>query len=160
MVDSYSSMPFCSAFDSGELVQGVVTDGLGNITCVSLAYGCKCHVVIPDDDATQKWEKVINLMLKTQRKPMVTYYKMIVDQNPISVFSNDCKGGFFADQFENLANFRAHYEGTGPEIWEQTSGELDAFEKNLKSFLVDPPGSGLFNKVTRGVMYTHEEAEG
>lgn len=39
----------------------------------------------------------------------------------------DCKGGFFADQFENLANFRAHYEGTGPEIWEQVGGKLDAF---------------------------------
>lgn len=44
-----------------------------------------------------------------------------------SVFSVDCQGGFFADQFENLANFRAHYEGTGPEIWEQTTGNLDAF---------------------------------
>jgi len=44
-----------------------------------------------------------------------------------SLFPNDCQGGFFADQFENLANFRAHYEGTGPEIWEQTNGKLDAF---------------------------------
>lgn len=43
------------------------------------------------------------------------------------VFPDDCQGGFFADQFENLANFRAHYEGTGPEIWEQTNGNLDAF---------------------------------
>lgn len=41
--------------------------------------------------------------------------------------STDCKGGFFADQFENLANFRAHYEWTGPEIWEQTQGKLQAF---------------------------------
>lgn len=31
---------------------------------------------------------------------------------------------------------------------------------NIKCFLVDPPGSGLFNKVTRGVMYSKEEAEG
>lgn len=30
----------------------------------------------------------------------------------------------------------------------------------IKCFLIDPPGSGLFNKVTRGVMYTKEEAEG
>lgn len=44
-----------------------------------------------------------------------------------SEFSSYSKGGFFADQFENLANFRAHYEGTGPEIWEQTRGKLHAF---------------------------------
>lgn len=31
---------------------------------------------------------------------------------------------------------------------------------NIKCYLIDPPGSGLFNKVTRGVMYTKEEAEG
>lgn len=42
-------------------------------------------------------------------------------------YADDCKGGYFADQFENLANFRAHYEGTGPEIWEQTGGDLHAF---------------------------------
>lgn len=41
--------------------------------------------------------------------------------------AKDCKGGFFADQFENLANFNAHYEHTGPEIWEQTAGKLHAF---------------------------------
>lgn len=38
-----------------------------------------------------------------------------------------CGRGYFADQFENMANFRAHYEGTGPEIWEQTEGRLHAF---------------------------------
>ncbi|CAM6018247.1 unnamed protein product [Sphagnum balticum] len=90
------------------------------------------------------------------------------------------KGGFFADQFENLANFRAHYEGTAPEIWAQTGGKVNAFvaaagtggtvagvscylkEKNpeVKCYLIDPPGSGLYNSVTRGVMYTREEAEG
>lgn len=35
--------------------------------------------------------------------------------------------GFFADQFENSANFLAHFEGTGPEIWRQTTGNIDAF---------------------------------
>lgn len=41
--------------------------------------------------------------------------------------NSDSKGGFFADQFENMANYRAHYEWTGPEIWEQTKGNLHAF---------------------------------
>ena len=36
-------------------------------------------------------------------------------------------GSYFADQFENLANFRAHLNGTGREIWEQTGGKVDAF---------------------------------
>lgn len=45
----------------------------------------------------------------------------------LSTSSTNYKGGFFADQFENLANYRAHYEGTGPEIWDQTGGNLHAF---------------------------------
>lgn len=35
-------------------------------------------------------------------------------------------GGFFANQFENTANFDTHYSTTGPEIWNQTHGKLDA----------------------------------
>ncbi|OJA11250.1 hypothetical protein AZE42_09539 [Rhizopogon vesiculosus] len=75
--------------------------------------------------------------------------------------------GFFADQFENRSNFDAHYEGTGPEIWRQVDGHIDAFVSGagtggtiagtgrfLKSMneevqvvLADPEGSGLYNKV-------------
>ncbi|KAF8410859.1 hypothetical protein HHK36_003396 [Tetracentron sinense] len=212
------------ALDSGELTHGgVVTEGSAGSTAISLAtvapsYGCKCHVVIPDDVALEKSQKLEALGATVERVRPVSithrdHYvnvarrraleanelasKHIKDDRKdakdpglinshtseggdISVFSSNCKGGFFADQFENLANFRAHYEGTGPEIWEQTDGSLHAFvaaagtggtlagisrflqEKNptIKCFLIDPPGSGLFNKVTRGVMYTKEEAEG
>jgi len=88
--------------------------------------------------------------------------------------------GFFADQFENKSNFDAHYDGTGPEIWRQTNGDIDAFvsgagtggtvagvgqyiksiNENVKVVLADPEGSGLYNKVIFGVMYDHKEAEG
>ncbi|KAF7140151.1 hypothetical protein RHSIM_Rhsim06G0228900 [Rhododendron simsii] len=213
------------ALGSGELARGgVVTEGSAGSTAISLAtvapaYGCKCHVVIPDDVAIEKSQTIealgatvervrpvsithrdhyvnvarrralrANEVASKQRKSKQTDAEDIGRINRYeseggkqsSVFSSDCKGGFFADQFENLANFRAHYEGTGPEIWEQTGGNLDAFiaaagtggtvagisrflkekDANIKCFLIDPPGSGLFNKVTRGVMYTKEEAEG
>ncbi|KAF9610886.1 hypothetical protein IFM89_025420 [Coptis chinensis] len=213
------------ALDSGELVQGgVVTEGSAGSTAISLAtvapaYGCKCHVVIPDDVAMEKSQILEALGATVERvRPVSIAHKdhyvnvarrraveakeseirqrsvnridfkdlELVNSHPaeegkqVPVFPSYCKGGFFADQFENLANFRAHYEGTGPEIWEQTNEHLDAFvaaagtggtiagisrylkekDPDTKCFLIDPPGSGLFNKVTRGVMYTREEAEG
>jgi cysteine synthase A len=71
-------------------------------------------------------------------------------------------------------------QGTGPEIWAQTRGALHAFvaaagtggtlagvgaflkaqRPSVRVYLVDPPGSSLFNRVTRGVLYTRQEAEG
>lgn len=212
------------ALDSGVLVQGgMVTEGSAGSTAISLAtvapaFGCKCHVVIPDDAAIEKSQilEALGATVERVRPVSITHKdhfvniarrraseanklaanqrevnKMEVGGSPYSngdtfkegacvSLSTDYKGGFFADQFENLANFRAHYEGTGPEIWGQTGGNLDAFvaaagtggtvagisrflkekDPNIKCFLIDPPGSGLFNKVIRGVMYTKEEAEG
>ncbi|CAN6307520.1 unnamed protein product [Urochloa humidicola] len=238
------------ALESGDLIcGGTVTEGSAGSTAISLAtvapaYGCRCHVVIPDDAAIEKSQIIealgatvervrpvsithrdhfvniarrraleANKLAAAQREANETQTNGLAHANcklmddelatmqleskktqnndpshvstemPHSVKcdpSSDSKGGFFADQFENLANYRAHYEWTGPEIWEQTKGSLHAFvaaagtggtiagvsrylkEKNrcIKCFLMDPPGSGLFNKVTRGVMYTKEEAEG
>ncbi|KAK3150875.1 hypothetical protein QOZ80_3AG0238880 [Eleusine coracana subsp. coracana] len=238
------------ALESGDLISGgMVTEGSAGSTAISLAtvapaYGCRCHVVIPDDAAIEKSQIIealgatvervrpvsithrdhfVNIARrraleannsaaaqresnKTQTNGLAhvssetTYGKFAVTQResnntqtngfaPVGSEmphsekcdpNSDSKGGFFADQFENMANYRAHYEWTGPEIWEQTKGTLHAFvaaagtggtiagvsqylkekNKNVKCYLMDPPGSGLFNKVTRGVMYTKEEAEG
>ena len=98
--------------------------------------------------------------------------------------ADPCKpgNGYFADQFENEANWRAHYEGTGPEIYQQCSGKLDAFvagagtggtiagvarylkgemgESGVKIVLADPQGSGLYNKIKNGVMFNATEREG
>lgn len=88
--------------------------------------------------------------------------------------------GFFADQFENTANYLAHQNTTGPEIYQQTEGDLDAFVvgagtggtisgvalalkprlPGLKVVLADPQGSGLYNKIKNGVMFSSTEAEG
>lgn len=88
--------------------------------------------------------------------------------------------GFFADQFENEANWRAHYGGSGPEIYAQCNGKLDAFIAgagtggtisgvarylkpllpDLTVILADPQGSGLYNRVRYGVMFDLKEREG
>ncbi|PGH12747.1 hypothetical protein AJ79_04108 [Helicocarpus griseus UAMH5409] len=88
--------------------------------------------------------------------------------------------GFFADQFENPANWQAHFRTTGPEIFAQCNGKLDAFVAgagtggtisgvalflkprlpDMTVVLADPQGSGLFNRVRYGVMFDVKEREG
>lgn len=88
--------------------------------------------------------------------------------------------GFFADQFENPSNWLAHYRATGPEIFTQCDGKLDAFVSGagtggtisgvacylkpriskMQVVLADPQGSGLFNRVRYGVMFDTKEREG
>ncbi|KAL6301251.1 PALP-domain-containing protein [Sparassis latifolia] len=67
--------------------------------------------------------------------------------------------GFFADQFENRSNYLAHFDGTGPEIWRQTNGRVNAFVSGAGTG-ADPEGSGLYNKVKHGVMFDRKEVEG
>ena len=80
------------------------------------------------------------------------------------------KGGVYTNQFDNVANFLAHYGGTGPEIYRQTQGKVDAFvcasgtggtisgvsnflkdtNPDIKIFLADCDGSALASKVLTG----------
>jgi len=160
-----------------------VCEGTAGSTGISLALlsrsaGLRSLVVMPDDAAEEKAEAVR------------AHGGEAVRVRPVSIahpehFVNRARraaeerGGVFADQFENLANYRAHLQ-TGEEIWEQCGGSLDAFvcaagtggtmagvsqalkerDPRVRAFLIDPPGSSLYNRVQRGVMYTREEAEG
>ena len=86
-------------------------------------------------------------------------------------FAASLSNAIWTDQFDNTANAYAHYISTGPEIWEQTGGEVDGFicatgtggtlagtGKYLKEksggktqvWLADPPGSVLHSYVISG----------
>lgn len=142
---------------------------------------------MPNDMATEKSDLLLKLGAEVERvKPAP-----IVDQNQFVNLArtrakehteNEEKPGrgLFADQFENEANWRAHFTGTGPEIYEQTGGCVDAFVNGagtggtisgvalflksklpkIKIVLADPQGSGLYNKVKYGVMFDPKEREG
>ena len=88
--------------------------------------------------------------------------------------------GYFADQFENNANWLAHFDGTGRELYAQCGGHLDAFVAgagtggtvagvarylkprlpDVQIVLADPQGSGLYNRIKYGVMFNSKEREG
>eukprot|EP00892_Ulva_mutabilis_P004832 jgi/Ulvmu1/2720/UM014_0177.1 len=168
---------------SGRLQSGgLITEATAGSTGVSLALvaaalGLRCHVFMPDDVAIEKAQELMARGASVSRVPPVSiaHPEHMVNQARIAA---EKAGGFFADQFENLHNAQAHLQ-TGEEILKQCK-HVDAFVcgagtggtiagvsqvlkrhcKNTRIYLVDPPGSSLFLKVKRGVVYTQEEAEG
>ena len=173
------------AFREGRLLPGgLITEGTVGSTGVSLAMGaaafqCRCFIAMPDDAAVEKSQLLEALGTEVQRLRPVSIAHPSHFVNVARRRAATEPNALFADQFENPANFRAHL-ATGQEIWTQSKGKVDAFvsgagtggtiagvsvalkqhSSSIKVYLVDPPGSGLYNKVTRGVMYTKEEAEG
>ena len=84
--------------------------------------------------------------------------------------AQELPGAIWANQFDNTANRDAHFESTGPELWRDTDGKIDAFcastgtggtlagiarylksqSSAVKIVLVDPPGSALYHYVKNG----------
>ena len=108
------------------IVEGTAGNtGIG-LTVVGLAKGYRTVIVIPD---TQSAEKIA--LLRALGAEVIT-----VPEKPYSDPANynrqarrlaEENGWFWANQFDNPDNGRAHYRTTGPEIWEQTGGEITAF---------------------------------
>ncbi|KAL9105920.1 MAG: hypothetical protein Q9227_008980 [Pyrenula ochraceoflavens] len=169
-----------------------VYEGTVGSTGIALATLCRArgylaHICMPDDVATEKSDLLLKLgaMVERVRPALIVDpgHFVNVARSRAEEHTRDVlrKGrGFFADQFETQANWKAHYEGTGAEIWEQTDGRVDAFvagagtggtisgvatylkERNpdAEIVLADPQGSGLYNRVKYGVMFHDKEKEG
>jgi cysteine synthase A len=103
--------------------------GIG-LAVVGLAKGYRTVIVIPE---TQSIEKI--QLLQTLGAKVIT-----VPEKPYSDAGNYNRqaqrlaqenGWFWANQFDNTDNRLAHYRTTGPEIWEQTAGEVTAFVSSI-----------------------------
>lgn len=142
---------------------------------------------MPSDQATEKSDLLLKLGAVVDRvppAPIVDPMHFVNRARSLAAEHTadpDRRGrGFFADQFENEANWKAHYKSTGPEILQQCGGRLDAFVAgagtggtiagiarflkpripDIKIILADPQGSGLFNRIKFGVMFDPKEKEG
>lgn len=142
---------------------------------------------MPSDQATEKSDLLLKLGAIVDRVPPAPIIDPMHFVNRARNLAADHTAdpsrpgrGYFADQFENPANWQAHFEGTGPEIYQQCGKKLDAFVAGagtggtiagvarflkphlpaLTIVLADPQGSGLFNRVKYGVMFDTLEKEG
>jgi cystathionine beta-synthase len=111
---------------------GTIVEPTSGNTGVGLAIaaaikGYRCIFVMPDKMSNEKIA-----MLRAHGAEVVITPTAVEPDSPESYYSvssrlaEEIPGGFKPDQYSNPANPKAHYEQTGPEIWEQTDGELDA----------------------------------
>ncbi|RKU40682.1 Cysteine synthase 2 [Coniochaeta pulveracea] len=171
------------------IYEGTVGSTGISLATLARAMGYKAHICMPDDQSIEKSTLLHHLGATVERVPVapITSPNHFVNlartrAKEHTLTSKDGSRGFFADQFESKANFQAHVRTTGPEIWYQTEGKLDAFVAgagtggtisgvakylkeerkmtNLRVVLADPQGSGLYNRVKHGVMYSSTEKEG
>ena len=159
---------------------GVIVEGTAGNTGIGLALvanslGYRTVIVIPDTQSQEKKDMLRLCGADLREVPAVPYR----DENNYVKFSGrlaeklaktEANGAIWANQFDNVANRKGHYENTGPEIFEQTNGKVDAFicsvgtggtlagtgmalkERNPKIIisLADPLGAALHSFYTTG----------
>ncbi|NKE47090.1 cysteine synthase A [Roseomonas frigidaquae] len=153
----------------GTIVEGTAGNtGIG-IALAANAMGWRSVIVVPETQSREKLDylRMIGADLRAiPAKPYsdpgnyVHYSKRLAEE----------LGAVWANQFDNLANARAHEDTTGPEIWNQTGGRIDAFtcacgtggtlagvaralkakKPGVRIVLADPGGSGLLDWVKTG----------
>jgi cysteine synthase A len=158
---------------------GVIVEGTAGNTGIGLALvgnarGYRTVIVMPETQSQEKKDMLLLCGADLRLVPAVPYanpmhYARYSGTLAEEIAAQEPKGAIWANQFDNLANRRGHYETTGPEIWEQTDGKVDGFvcsvgtggtlsgvgialrERNpgVKIYLADPMGSGIYSWYAR-----------
>src|ERR1700741_5044949 len=122
----------------GELKPGglVVESTAGNtgigLALVASARGYRTVIVIPDTQSQEKKDMLRLAGAELIEVPALPYanpnqYQHVGKRLADQLRKKEPNGVLFADQWNNLDNAKAHYDSTGPEIWEQTNGKIDGF---------------------------------
>ncbi len=163
---------------SGELPPGgTVVEGTAGNTGIGLAHMCnargyRCIIVMPDNQSPEKYRLLETLGAEVHRVPVVPYSNPNQYQKVAERLARSLPDAIWANQFDNTVNRQAHIDTTGPEIWAQTDGRVDAFtcaagtggtfagvahylksrRRAVRCVLADPPGSSLYEYVRSGTL--------
>lgn len=164
------------AEEAGELrAGGTVVEGTAGNTGIGLTHLCnargyRCVIVIPETQTQEKIDLLRVLGAEVHTVPAVPYSDDNNYQKVAGRMAGETDNAIWANQFDNTANRRAHYAGTGAEIWRQTEGRLSAFvaatgtggtlagvsryikerDPTVRMVLADPAGSALYHYVHHG----------
>jgi cysteine synthase A len=161
---------------SGKLKPGgTVVEGTAGNTGIGLTHICnsrgyKSLIIIPDTQSIEKIELLRTLGAEVRTVPAVPYANPGNYVRVSEKIAGEMENAIWANQFDNLANRNAHFETTGPELWNQTQGEIHGWtaamgtggtysgvaiflkEKNssIQTVVAEPYGSGLYNFYKNG----------
>ena len=156
----------------GIVVEGTAGNtGIG-LTLIGNSKGYKTIIVMPENQTKEKIDILKSIGSDLRLVPPKPYKD---DDNFVKISSRLAKdlktsisaGVIWANQFDNLANYKGHYATTGQEIWQQTNGKINGFvcssgtggtiagvsnalkekNKDIKIVLSDPKGSALHNYI-------------
>ena len=153
---------------------GLIVEGTAGNTGIGLALvgnarGYRTLIVIPNTQSQEKKDMLRLCGAELVEVPMLPYsnpnnYQHVGRRLADQLRKSEPNGVLFADQWNNLDNAKAHFESTGPEIWEQTGGKVDGFicsvgtggtlagvssflkskNKNVVTACADPPGFAMY----------------
>jgi cysteine synthase len=161
----------------GTIVEGTAGNtGIG-LALVGAALGHPVVIVMPRTQSEEKKSAIRSLgarLVEVDAAPFSNPNHFVHYSGRLATELNESEeaGAVWANQFDNTANRDAHYFGTGPEIWEQTDGKVDAFVSAVGSggtiagvsaylrerkpevtiALADPAGAAMFNWFNKGEM--------
>lgn len=155
---------------------GTIVEGTAGNTGIGLAHICNargysCVIYMPDNQSPEKVEILDTLGADVRVVPTVPYANEMNYQKQAGRFAESLESAVWVNQFDNINNRLAHYESTGPEIWQQTDGKVDAFvcavgtggtiagvsqylkqqRDDIQLVLLDCIGSALYSFITTGV---------
>ncbi len=167
---------------------GVIVEGTAGNTGIGLALvgralGYRTVIVMPETQSQEKKDTLRLCGADLRLVPAVPYknpenYVHVSERLAKELEASEPNGVLWANQWDNLANRRAHYEGTGPEIWRQTDGKVDGFvstigtggtisgvgialkerNPNIRVVLADPHGAAMFSWFSRGELKSEGES--